>query len=321
MLRSLSLFIPLIWFTVSSASTSRAADLGKLFPKETDIVVTLNVRQVLDSPAVKNNALDLIKTSLSSSKEAQQAIKALGLDPLHDFNRVSIGIGLENLAQPKAVVILEGKFDVKKITETLDSLVKGEPAQYGVEKVSGKSIWKLTTPNQPYPMFAAPIDGNLVVVATNKENVVAAFDSVNETAKPRISKELAVLLSKRTDQSSLFMAAHTKGKLNSIPLADNDMKKIIDQVHSITADLKVATDLNLELTIGTGDLDEAKKMKDLVEGGIDLAKIQAKVALAAQPELQPLLDFFNSMSAARTDKMVVVSGKLRGDAIEKLFKK
>src|SRR5262249_193975 len=78
----------------------RAAEINIFLPKETDVGLSLNVRQVLDSPLIKKHALELIKTTLASSKEAQEAIKALGLDPLTDFSRVSVGVGLEDVNHP-----------------------------------------------------------------------------------------------------------------------------------------------------------------------------------------------------------------------------
>jgi hypothetical protein len=302
------------------AVRARAAEINSFLPKETDVVLSLNVRQVLDSPLVKKHALELIKTTLASSKEAQEAIKALGLDPLTDFSRVSVGVGLDDVNHPKAVIIIEGKFDPRKIGDVADALVKKEPKQFSIEKVNGKTVYKISAPDQPV-IFAAPIDTGVFVLGTQKEYVGAAFDAAKGTRKPEIKKELAELIKSANPKSSLTVVANTKGRLDAIPLPDAPLKKTIEQIHSFALDLKVDQDVDLEISIGTENAEAAKQMQLIVAGGLDLAKIQAKVALAQQPELQPLLDLVNSLKAVQKDKDVVVTGKLGADAIEKILKK
>jgi len=119
----------------------------------------------------------------------------------------------------------------------------------------------------------------------------------------------------------MYIVAQTKGRLDAIPLPDPEMKKIIEQVVSITADVKIEKDVEIEFAIGTSTAEEAKKMRELVGGGLELAKVQVKVAIAQQPELQPIVDLVNSMAAVQKDKAVVINGKLPGTAIEKLFDK
>jgi hypothetical protein len=305
----------------AAPSSSRAADVDAFLPKETDIVVSLNLRQMVDSPIGKKYAADLVKSMLSNNKQIQQTLNSLGLDPLTDFSRVTTGIGLDDLSNPKAVVVVEGKFDVKKINGLLDDLVKNEPAKFSVEKATGKTLYKIAAPDLPAPMYGAIVDANLMVFSPVKESVRAGFDAASGARKPEIKKEVVELLAKADRKASLFVAAYTKGKLDSVPLPGAEMKKLVEQIQSITAELKVEQDVQLELSVATTGNDEAKKMRELVAGGIDLMKIQIKVAVGQQPELQPLVDVVNTMTAIQKDKQVVVAGKLSGEGLEKMLKK
>jgi hypothetical protein len=300
---------------------ARAGDIDKFLPKETDVVVSVNVKQILDSAVVKKNALDMIKAALSGNKEVQETLKALGLDPLKDFSRISMGLGLDDPSKPKAVVVVEGKFDARKIDDVLEMLAKNEPKKFAKDKVGGQTIYKITTPDQPVPLFAAPIDSSILFFGTSKEYVGAAFEAVKGTRKPEIKKELSALLGKADSKSSLYVVAYTKGRLDSIPLPDASMKKVIEQIHSLTIDLKVEKDANLEVAVGTESTDAAKQMQALISGGLDFVKIQAKVALNAQPELQPLIDLVNSLKSVQKEKAVVITGSLGSEAIDKLFEK
>lgn len=306
---------------VAAVGPSRAADFDKFLPKETDLVISVNIRQAFDSPLVKKYAMDAITASVKGNKEAQQAFQALGIDPLKDVDRVLIAAGLEDMNNPKVIILTEGRFDPKKIADLMEKLAKDDAKKFSVEKISGTTVYKIATPDQPVPMYAAPVSTSLTVFTTTPEIMSNALEAVKGTRAPVIKKEVAELIGKMDVKASLSIVAHTKGRLDAIPLPDPEMKKLIDQILSISIDLKVEKDVSLELAIGTPGVDESKKLRELIGGGLELAKIQVKVAVAQQPELQALVDLVNSMTATQKEKNVVITGKLTGEALEKSLNK
>ena len=304
------LFLPGVAFLPASAAAAE-----KYFPKETDLILSLNVRQVLDSPVVKTYALDLIKTTLAGNKGVEEVLKAVGIDLLTDIGRMTIGGSLDDLKNPKGVVVIEGKFDVQKINAALDERVKKDPKQFGVEKVSGKTVFRVNVADFP-DVFAAAIDSNTIVMSTAKEHVATAFDAATGTRKPELKKELVELLAKADANASLSLVAYTKGKLDNVPLPDGEFKKII----SISGTIKVEKNMSLELVLGLPAAEDARRTRLLVGAALDLYKIQAKTA-QQQQEFQPLIELLGSLSAVQKDRLVVIAGKLSGEAIEKSLKK
>lgn len=302
----------------ATTSTTTAADLEAYLPKDTDLVVSLNVRQVLDSPAIKDHAGDLIRLVMSSSKDLQEAIQTLGLNPLADFSRVSVGVGLENVNNPRAIVIIDGKFDAAKIAKLMDDLIKKDPKKYGIEKIGGKSLYRLTAANQP--VYAATIDANVVVLGTVKEFVANAADAAKGGRKSEIRKELSTLLAAADAKASLYLAAPTKGRLGGITLPDADLKKLIEQVETITGEVRIDKDLQVMVTLTASNAQVAKEVQSLAESAISLYRLQLKLALSDQPELRPLVELASSVKATQKDKQIVITGNLASAAIEKLFK-
>jgi hypothetical protein len=304
-----------LWMSLVAAGATPAADLESYLPKDTDLVLSLNVRQVLDSPVVKNNSIDLIRATLSTNKEVEESIKALGLNPLADFERISIGINLENLNNPRAMVVIDGKFDTMKIANLMDALIKKNAKQFGVEKDNGKVIYRITASNQT--VFATAIDANTIVLATMKEYVVNAAKSGR---KPEIRKELAGLLANADPKVSLYLAGHVKGRLGAVPLPDADVKKMIDQIETITGEVRLDKDLQAVVTLTTSNAQVAKEVQSLAQSAISLYRLQLKLALSDQPELRPVVDLASSVKAVQKDKQIVISGNLAGAGIEKLLK-
>jgi hypothetical protein len=302
------------------SAAGRGADVRAFLPKETDVVISANLRQTLDSELVKKHALDLIKTTLAGNQQAQDVFQALGLDPLKDFDQLTVGVGLEELTNPRAIVVAQGRFDTRKISDVMEKLAKDEPKKFAVEKVSGKTVYKITT-DQQGPAYAAPIDAQTFVVGTSKEYLGAAFEAASGTRPIALRKEVVELLNKSDKQASLSIVAYTKGRLEAVPLPDPELRKVLEQIVSLSIDLKVTRDVTLELAIGTPGEDQAKKMREMVNTGLELAKVQVKVAVAEQAELQPLVELVNSMTAAQRGSDVRVAGKLPGSSLDKVFGK
>jgi len=315
-MRSIFCFCTLLLVPDVAASV----EVEKFLPKETDVIVSVNIRQILDSELVKTHALELIKSSISGSKDAQEAIKVMGLDPLTDINRLSFGMGIEDIGNPRASLVIEGKFNIKKIQDEMETLAKNDPKQYGVEKVGGKTLYRIAPSNQS-PFYIALLDSATIVTTTQKEQAATAFDAVQGTTAIAVRKEVLDLLKKADANASLFLVAHSKGKLQNLPLIDNEMKRVLNQIQTLTVEVRVTRDASLGITLVTGTLDEAKSMAMLIAGGLDLAKVQVKVAVTQQPELQPISDLVNSMAAEQKEKTITVTGKVSGESLGKLLKK
>src|SRR2546426_202195 len=71
-----------------------AAEVDKFLPDETEFVSVTNVKNFLDAPLIKKNALDKLKELLKGSDEATKVLESLGFDPFKDLtNVVSAGSG------------------------------------------------------------------------------------------------------------------------------------------------------------------------------------------------------------------------------------
>src|SRR5262249_27677055 len=94
------------------AAPAWAGETNKYLPDATEGVVTVNVRQMLDAPLVKNN-LDTLKALLLATGNVQKVFDDLGFDPFTDIDRVTVAI---NEVPTKSLVLVQGKFDPAKIT-------------------------------------------------------------------------------------------------------------------------------------------------------------------------------------------------------------
>ena len=220
---------------------------------------------------------------------------------------------------PKISVLIEGKFDPKKITATLDAEAKKDSKKISTDVVNGKTIYKFTNGDHP-ASYGAVIDSKTIVLGTSKEYIGAAFEAAQGTTKVEIRKELAELLAKMDSQSSVYFAAIVRGNLEKIPLPDPNIKKVLEQIYFLTIDLKAHQDVDLKIGVGVETAEVAKSFEQLAQGGLDLLKAQVKVAAVQQPELEPIVELVNSLKVMSRGKALVVTGVLKGESIEKAIK-
>src|SRR5690348_9017765 len=109
----LLLFVPL----------GRAADLDAYLPEDTESLLNINVRQLLDSQLVKKHLLDVAQEALRGNDQLQDILTDLGFDPFKDLDRVVIAspIGTE---KDRGLVIVRGRFNVAKFKAKAESVAK-----------------------------------------------------------------------------------------------------------------------------------------------------------------------------------------------------
>src|SRR2546423_12266153 len=68
----------------------RAAEVEKLLPNDSEIILTINVKQMLHSPLVQKLPLDKLKQVLKSQDEVQKVLTELNFDPFSDIESLTI---------------------------------------------------------------------------------------------------------------------------------------------------------------------------------------------------------------------------------------
>src|SRR5690348_15351621 len=97
------------------AAPVHAAELDKFLPDDTQVVASINVRQILDSGLAKKYEIAKeFEKALGQNEEATKVLKGLGLDPLKDITRITIAhTGKQDDKQVLACI--HGSFDLAKI--------------------------------------------------------------------------------------------------------------------------------------------------------------------------------------------------------------
>ena len=156
------------------ASPAHAVDVDKLIPADSESVVGIQFKQILEAPILKKFGIDgLARLAVESSDEAQKLIKATGINPFNDLDSITIGSSGNPEKGIKAVVVLRGKFNPAKIAKTIEEKAKEVGTEVKKINEGGKTIW--TAAAQGQEVFLTFIDNNAIVASTVKDHVISAL--------------------------------------------------------------------------------------------------------------------------------------------------
>ena len=123
---------------------ARAADVSQYLPDGTLLVVSFNIKQLMDSALVKTDE----KAFKDGMSELTKALEGFGVDPNKDLSRVVLAAGMDF---QKTLVLLEGKFDADKVHAKLKEMAKDEKHNLTVADDDKLVHYKLKLPKAPFP--------------------------------------------------------------------------------------------------------------------------------------------------------------------------
>lgn len=309
---------------------ARAAEVDALLPAETEFVVFFNARQMLDSELTKKYALGQIKQVLDGA-DAKKMLEKLGVDPLKDIDRVTVGAWGKQ-EDGSALFVIRGKFDPVKLFEAAESEAKANPDKMSIIKEGGRTLVKYTADNQPKPMYlsvategAAGKEKYSIVGGSDKKLVLDAMTAAEKGTKAALNKDLAALVLKQDEKATMFACGVTEGKIEGLPPGVNipgvdsaKLGKQLEKMANVSMTLRLAADVNLEVNMGMKDEAAADDFGATLAQLIETAKNLLPLVAGQQPQFKPLADEVAKTLVSKVkDKEVTLTVKLSGDAIGK----
>ncbi len=299
-----------------------AAELDKLLPADSETVISVNARQIVESEIVKRFALPNIKQALAGN-DAQAGLKAMGIDPLKDIDRVVVGLFGNDPQSMKGLVIVHGTFNPDKLYAAADAAAADPKSKDKVSlvKEGDTTLLKIQPDKSPNPVFGTVVDKNTVVFGSEKAGVLDALAVAGGTKKGGVKKDLAALVTKMDEKSSLFIAGLVAGKLNNVPIPganDPALAKALEKMENMTLTLNVTGDVAMNITLGMKDAEAADDFGKKIEEGLEQAKGFIPLLGAQNPQLKPLAELGKTLKSGVKDKDITVSASLSGAAIAKM---
>lgn len=296
------------------AAPSPAAESDKLLPNDANFVVTINVKQMLDSPLFKK--LDdkfNIKDALKKNAETKQAIETIGLDPLKDLDQVVLsGSGGK---QDEALVLIQGNFDKTKLEAAASKAALDDKNGLKILKEGGYTVYEMTNKKDAQIVYGAIVDNSTIVASPKKDYVLEALDKKAGKKPAAMKKDLADLLAKAdAKQSVSVVVAVSQG------LGGPGAQEIADKLKNIVGGINVTDDIKLSFNLAAKDETAAKDVAKQIDEGLGQVKAFAGIMAAQNKQLAPVIDVLGTLKVEAKGTSINLKGEVSKDIIDKLIK-
>lgn len=305
------------------AAPARAADVDPLLPADSEGVLHVNVRQILDSELVKKYALGQIKQALKG-QDAQKNLEKLGLDPLKDIDRVSGGFWGKTPDDMKSVFVARGRFDPEKLFSAATDEAKKTPDKLALVSEGDVKLIKFVSDDKKPPMFATVADEKTILAGNDPKLVADAFTAAKKGGKPALKADLATLVQAQDEKASMFVCGLTTGKADLPPGVDlsafgvdaKTLTKQLEKMSSVAMTLRLTQDVTLDVGMGMKDKDSADDFAGTVDQLLNTAKAFLPIIAGQQPQMKPVVgDVVKSLKSKVNGSDVSVTIKVTSDSI------
>ena len=290
-----------------------AADVEKLLPEDSEIVIGLNVRQVVDSGLVQKYALEKIKALLQEQSDVQKILNNFAINPLTDLDNIVLAsMGDKN--SDKQLIVVRGRFDVSRIEMKAEEVTKKLGVTLNAAKIGMHKIYQLTIPpNASKSLFVAFANNTTILASPNKTYLADALDNaVSKRATEVKDKELRRLLAKVDPKQSLWLAI-PNGSLKTLQIDNAAIKNSVDDIDAISGGITLADDVTIEIAVAKKSADGAKELVKTIDEGLNTFKF-------LWIGVPPLRELVSTIKVSASDSTVTIKSHITVEFIEKLSK-
>lgn len=314
--------------TMAAGLATQAWADPRCLPGDTEVVVNVNVKQILDSELVKSNK-DLVnqlrvqlEAKLAEDEQVAKIVKALGFDPLTDL--ASITYAHPGTKDPQAgFIVVKGKFNLDKIQTVTDELATTKGDQFKVHKSGAQRLYEFT-PGNGGRAFAAFAGNDTLLFSMDLDSVQAGLARLAGTRKSELRKELKDMLSTTSDKQSFSFLITNKAITNlsenaPVPNAEA-IGQVTQTIDGISGAITAAKDIDFQLGVAFKDEPTAKKMVGAANGGLLFARTMIAQKAMEDEKLAPAVDIANTIRIVAQGSNVIARGQISYANLEKLIK-
>lgn len=309
-----------------AAPARAAADLEKLLPANTDVVVVIDTNKLLNAEVVKKYAPDFVArygyeglmAAASDNPAAKKALKAKSAEIkklLADrkeieklmttfgdmVTRVSVA-GSTAGAEP-GLIVVEGKWSKDYLEGFLTLMTLFAPEEATVHVAGGRKVFEIAGGKGEGKLFASlPADG-LMVITMDEDEMDAVLDRAAGKKKPAARAGIRQLVRDMDPENTVTILAD---------VADEGIK--------VTGGLKVKADVQLKLVVDAGTADKAKGLEQDFAGVIEQIRDTLAEMGRDNPAMKVLSDAMKRLKTSRNGSKLTYELTLTSKDIDTLVK-
>jgi len=318
-------WVATLLMTLVASAAARGMD-PKYLPPDTEIVFTVNWKQLLESDLVKSNkqlvekGKEAVKTQVGDNPLFKYLSKA-GFDIFQDLQTISIA---NNGGKDPTAVVVEGSFNVKKFSRAADDLAKENADSIKTSTIGDQTVYEFSLPEEK-TIYAALLNEKVLVAYLAKDELESAMKRAKATKKPSFQKnEFAVLLSTMTPKQSFSFVA-TGGALSKLmqgaPVPNGDAAAAaLEKLDGLSGAVTVGREIDFQFGVNAVDDATAQKMAQDAQTALPVIQFMVNQQANRDQKLGFLVEVAQTLRVTSQGSNVLIRGKVSAEAIEKIMK-
>jgi hypothetical protein len=313
------------------ADAAVAGAAAKLLAADTEIVVSLNVQQFVQSATLtKPDALPRVVTAwkklVKASEKITQPIEALGVELFTDITRITCAgkIGPPPIKIIEGMVIMEGTFKLA----ALKAAVREKESPFKVVTVNGTEVWEWASPAKPdEPVYVALLNPKMLLLTENKASVAAALDQAAGKTKDELDPSMAALLEKADAKetltcvvtpTALFKVLKDAPVQVQVRVLFPGVRRLAGEGRALSGGITLGERLKIGVGMNTRSPEAALRLRRQANR---LALIATLVLSSINvEEVRPWEDLVRSLRARADGAAVYLDGEVAPETLEKILK-
>ncbi|MCI0639742.1 MAG: hypothetical protein L0Y72_24115 [Gemmataceae bacterium] len=311
---------------VMAAGSAQALD-PKLLPADTELVFTVNVKQIMDSELVRaqKEAIDQAKAileNLGGANPVQKYLQDAGFDFFTDLYSLTVATAGSKDAD-KAFIAVEGKFNVPKFNGAAEAAAKDNPDGLRITKQGDATVYEITPPGEKR-IYASLVNSKLLIAAPTKESLNDALGRISNNRQANLKKEVRTLLetvNKKQSVSFVATGSALAKMMEGAPIPNAEIAgQALQSIDGLSGAITITREIQFQLGVNAKDEDTAKKMS--AGGNVALLTVRALVEQRAKEDqkLAPVVDIVKTLRISSQGSNILLRGEVSLDVIEKLMK-
>lgn len=282
-----------------------------------ELIIRFDVKRLMASELMKKNGIDTLKTAIEKDEKARELLKALGLDLTRDIDSVVISAAEVGIRSPRGIkgrVVIRGRFDPDKITETLRRHAESSD-EVKLLKEGSTQLFEFKT-KYDQKLYGAFVDRNTVVLTHDRETTadLARGPAKGGELSPEMKEAVGGFYG-FTGKESVTLALVLNDELRK-GLAGMKGAEVAGKLQTVTAGLTLTDVVTLKVACCTPDIQTAAQLRNLLRAGKETVS-----AIELPGEIQLVVDaLLKELTIYSTGYYVTLNLAVSRETIDKIEK-
>jgi hypothetical protein len=311
-------------------AASAQAQATKLLPNDTELVLTINLKQILTSEVAKANKtlLDFAKQAIEQKLEdnpSSKYLKKANFNFLTDLHSISVAMPVGR-DFGEGMIVLQGKFDAEKIEEAATEASKEAGGGLKIIEIANTKVFQVTPREDEKTIYVGVLDKKTMIACTSKTDFATAVARLSGSQAASFKAEFKSAVGALSNKQSISIAATSAAllklmdKLPDAAAAQADKASpILKQLDGFSAFITIQKDIDFQIGVNTKDAETANQYAAASKAGLEFAKKLVGDKAKDDEKAAAALAVINSIQATATGVNLVIRGQISADTLEKIL--